>query len=185
MKYKINAFDRVRLGIETICVHLACGVLGLILEGYAFSFGGSLAFFRVLTMAILPAVLMFFLTRPIPATHYENGGRWIWLRKALAYFLPGELFRMLFNLLPITLNRLGLILGQAAQLLFTEAYIRPAGRYSSVFDGGNLLPSDYGVYALCYVPYLIVWLAVECGIYWWFWRKADAEYTEMMASGKR
>ena len=179
MKYSVDAFDLVRFGVETTAIHLVCGVLGLILEGYAASYGGSLAVFRILTMAVLPTVLLWFLTKPIPAAHYESGGGATWLKKALCYFLPGELFRYLFNLLPISLNRLGLILGRAAQLLYAEAYVRPAGRYGSVFEGGNLYPSDYAVYALCYLPYLAVWLTVECAVYRVFWMRAEREHAEM------
>ncbi len=182
MKYSVDAFDLVRFGVETMAIHLACGVLGLVLEGYAASYGGSLVLFRILTMAVLPLVLLWVLTRSIPSTHYEPGGGALWLKKALIYFLPGELFRFVFNLLPISLNRLGLIFGQAAQLLYTEAYVRPAGRYGSVFDGGNLYPSDYAVYALCYLPYLVVWLTVECAIYRVFWKRAEQEHEEMHRS---
>ena len=179
MKYSVDAFDLVRFGVETMAIHLACGVLGLLLEGYAASYGGTLLLFRILTMAVLPVILLLLLTKPIPSTHYEPGGGTVWLKKALCYFLPGELFRFIFNLLPLSLNRLGLILGQAAQLLYAEAYVRPAGRYSTVFDGGNLLPSDYAVYALCYVPYLLMWLTAECAVYHVFWKKAEREHAEM------
>lgn len=108
-----------------------------------------------------------------------NPDRKLWFFHFLGIILPAEVARLVIS----TFWRFGMYLAAPANLLFTQIYFNPSGRYELIENGmANYEFMDYLIYIGCHLLYLLPYLAIYACVYGLVWRKLYKRHDEFMIS---
>lgn len=112
--------------------------------------------------------------------------KWMWLKSGCSYIALGEGIRFLLNMMPIdfvllvTSIKFGQLLATPCYFLFNMTYLASSGRSAAIFQQSAYIPMDFIAFALCYLVYLAVHMAIVLLIYRRFWHKAEKEHEAMI-----
>ena len=192
---KISFFERIRY---TLILLIACAVsflvmaiLGAVLV--AVFEGEKPPLFRILanslyivSSAATYIILYKTLKNQVSEQFVLSDDKWMWLKSGCSYIALGEGIRFLINMLPIDMVfiissiKFGQLLALPSYLLFNLTYLASSGRSQAIFRESSYIPMDFIAFALCYIVYLAVHMAIVLLIYRHFWRKAAAEHEAML-----
>lgn len=104
--------------------------------------------------ALLPSFLVHrYLTSVVPKLYSLRDEEKWWYKKAVRLMLGGEIFRFLVGLIPLPFTAYGVLTSPVTYLLYTIAYVNPAGKYEAIFVHHSLSPVDTAVFLIIYVLY--------------------------------
>ncbi len=131
-----------------------------------------------LVCAVLPIyVLSRFFYKSAHRHFSPNPDRKLWFFHFLAIILPTELVRLAI----CAYWRFGMYLAAPANLLFTNLYFVPSGRFELIENAmANYEAKDYLIYAACHLLYLLPYLAIYACVYGLVWRKLYKRHDEFM-----
>ncbi|MCH5183824.1 MAG: hypothetical protein J1E00_06585 [Oscillospiraceae bacterium] len=104
----------------------------------------------------------------------------LWLKKAIVCILPGEAFRYFLCLLTLGISGGTGEFAALVTYLFDSVYLPNVGRAYAVRQLGERIFSDYAGYTLCYLIYLLVYLAGVLFLCRRIWKKRQKEHEEML-----
>ena len=104
--------------------------------------------------ALLPSFLVHrYLASAVPKLYSLRDEEKWWHKKAVRLMLGGEIFRFLVGLIPLPFTAYGVLTSPVTYLLYTIAYVNPAGKYEAIFVHHSVSPVDTAVFLIIYVLY--------------------------------
>lgn len=133
-----------------------------------------------ITLLVTWLLLFWMMKRSFQKLYEPSEDSRLWLKKALVFVLPGELFRYF-----VCLPTLGIFdgAGMFSALvtdLFDSVYLPKVDRVYAVRQLGERVFSDYAGYTLCYLIYLLVHLAGVLFLCKCIWKKWQEEYDDLI-----
>lgn len=133
----------------------------------------------------IPILAIFLLFRSsVPDFYYPSDRKNIWIKESLIIVLPGEICRFFacfstlghisstgyFSLLPT--------------LLFEQTYVRWFDRHDQTRQFMDFSAGDRFAYAICYLPYIVLFLFFVIMIFKHFWLEGKKDYDNLHDFGQ-
>ena len=179
--------------VNYIPITCAAHIVGFVIQLLGSTFAQDLAaglfirnFISIFTLCctlIVPyGILFFVLKKKLPEHYAPEDGKLLWLKSGLFYMLPGEIVRLVINMLPVPALHFGVIFGMPAYQLYFSTYAVWSGRYWEIRSEPS--SADTMAFLICYLVYLVIHMAIMTAIYYYFWRKARKEHQQWMETRK-
>lgn len=137
----------------------------------------------ILSGFLVPLFAYFLFFRSVVKKQYvPSEGKFHWLKSGARLMLLGEMIRFLFCL--SSLGHIATLSGQFSilpTLLFENTYLIWSNRHYEVREWLEYNATDFLAYAVCYIIYLVIYLALVMLLYRHFWKKAAMNDSEALS----
>lgn len=140
----------------------------------------ALAIYILIGLSV-PLLATFFFFRSVVEDQYiPSEDKFCWLKSCARLVLPAETIRFLFCLSSLGhINQSG-VFAFLPSLLFENTYLLWTNRSEPVRQWLEYIFADFIVYTLCYLLYIVIYLALVMLIYKHFWKEAQKESEDLI-----
>ena len=129
----------------------------------------------------IPLLATFFFFRSVVEDQYiPSEDKFCWIKSCARLILPAETIRFLFCLSSLGhVNQSGFF-AFLPTLLFENTYLLLTNRHEPVRQMLEYNFADFIVYTLCYLLYIVIYLALVMLIYKHFWKEAQKDSEDLV-----